>query len=217
MKTARICFFALLFTIIFSGIAFGKEPSLCPLEEMNPLEVVNFGFLQVKEEMKKIIAEDPEVEPIVALSKRREEIIACVNEIIDEEEASRQVLRRNWKKFNDEQKKEFFRLFKAMVLKYFSWRMQEFFINGSDIVVGKWSFGSSEEFATVKQQIASGNSTMEAIYDLKRTNGRWKIYCLAIGGISLTENYRDQFDCKLAKISPAQLLVEMEKHVKGGR
>ena len=164
----------------------------------------------VKGEVDKILGKlrDPAFE-----SKSREEKIAgireIINQIFDWNELSKRTLGRNWKKFNDAQKKEFTDLFSDLLEDVYADRLLAY----SD---EKVVFEKETELKKGRVEVASHIATSDGKkiplnYRTIQKDGKWRVYDVVIEGVSMVKNYRGQFRQILSKKQPEDLLKTLRK------
>jgi len=71
----------------------------------------------------------------------------------------------------------------------------------------------SKPVARVKTNIIRSTGPVSLDYSLRMRDGSWKIYDVYAEGVSLTQNYKSQFEKILMNETPAQLIVRLKKKV----
>ena len=146
-------------------------------------------------------------------SKSKEEKIGgirgIINEIFDWNELSKRTLGRNWKKFNDAQKKEFTDLFSSLLEGVYADRLLAY----SD---EKVVFEKETELKKGRVEVASHIATSDGKkiplnYRMIQKDGKWGVYDVVIEGVSMVKNYRSQFREILSKKQPEDLLETLRK------
>jgi phospholipid transport system substrate-binding protein len=163
-----------------------------------------------KEALEKDINQVLEVLKDQSLDKAAKEdaIRKITDEIFDYTLLSKLTLSRNWKKFNDAQKKEFVTLFKDLLGSVYMGRLLEY--TSEKIVYGKErELGKNR--AEVKTEVVTSSKSIPIDYRMVTRNGEWRVYDLIIEGISLVQNYRKQFSNILKDKSPEDLLEILRK------
>lgn len=154
------------------------------------------------------------VDAIVALLKddsivkteRNARIIAIVNPLFDYGTMAKLSLgKKHWPTLNEKQQAEFSELFTR--------RLQESYLEKLDIYTDETvRYGEPQ---TVGKQVhapttlVAKDSEIEILYKLYQADGKWKIYDVEIGGVSVIQTYRSQFDGVLAKGTVDELLSKL--------
>ena len=154
------------------------------------------------------------VDAIVALLKdksivkteRNARIIAIVNPLFDYGTMAKLSLgKKHWPALNEKQQAEFSELFTK--------RLQESYLEKLDIYTDETVRYSEPQ--TVGKQVhapttlVAKDSEIEVLYKLYQSDGKWKIYDVEIGGVSVIQTYRSQFDGVLAKGTVDELLSKL--------
>ena len=112
---------------------------------------------------------------------------------------SQWVLGRNWKKLSREQKIEFIKLFKELLVRTYAGSLSQYI--GMKITYMPFKQMTKSRKATVKLSIArDGASEVPLAFKLRRLkDGSWKVYDALVDGISLVANYRTTFNSIIQK------------------
>ncbi len=142
-------------------------------------------------------------------AEKRQRIRAIIDNVFDFTEISRRALGRGWRLFNDEEKKEF--------IKVFSEFLSDTYI---DKITGEYNEEKvnyfeqnflNDERVIVKTLLIQKDTKVSIDYGMIKTDGTWKIYDIKVEGVSLINNYRQQFDKILLNKSPNYLIEEIKK------
>jgi phospholipid transport system substrate-binding protein len=159
----------------------------------------------VKGEVDKIISKlrDP-----VFKQKSKEEKIAgireIINQIFDWNELSKRTLGRNWKKFNDAQKKEFTDLFSSLLEGVYADRLLAY--SDEKVIFDKETELRKGQFEVQSYIATSDGKKIPLYYRMVEKQGKWRVYDVVIEGVSMVKNYRSQFREILSKKQPEDLL-----------
>jgi phospholipid transport system substrate-binding protein len=159
----------------------------------------------VKGEVDKIISKlrDPAFK-----QKSKEEKIAgireIINQIFDWKELSKRTLGRNWKKFNDAQKKEFTDLFSSLLEGVYADRLLAY--SDEKVIFDKESELRKGQFEVQSYIATSDGKKIPLYYRMVEKQGKWRVYDVVIEGVSMVKNYRSQFREILSKKQPEDLL-----------
>lgn len=147
------------------------------------------------------------------LRERREEILQIVDQYFDFREMARRALGRPWKEQSPEQQREFVSLFKQLLFNTYVDRVETYTYTNEKVAYDGEKIEG--DYAQVDTRITGyKNTDVEVDYRLQRINGEWKVYDVTVEGISLVNNYRQQFNSILASQSFNDLLRIMRDKVK---
>ncbi|MFZ0451907.1 MAG: ABC transporter substrate-binding protein [Desulfatiglandaceae bacterium] len=167
----------------------------------------------IKRTADKIIAivGDPKYKGPEKRGERNRLIRASVDEIFDREEMSRRTLATHWSKRTPGEKKEFMELFEDLLEQTYIDRVEGY--SGEQVVYeGERIEG---DYALVKVNIMTKQQTkIPVLYRLKKIKDRgWLVYDLSIQGVSLINNYRNQFNSIIANSSFGNLIKKLKEKV----
>jgi len=147
-----------------------------------------------------------------SLRQRKAEILQIVDEYFNFHEMAKRALGRSWKNQSPEKQQEFVKLFKQLLFNTYINRVETY--TGSN---EKFSYDEERiegDYALVKTRIMGyKNTDVQIDYRLRFQNGEWKAYDVVVEGISLVNNYRQQFDSILASGSFDALLDRMREKI----
>ena len=127
--------------------------------------------------------------------------------------AKRTIGRYHWKNsFTPQQRAEFTDLFAQFVGNNYLQRIKGTFQDVQINYVGQ-EISETKPLARVKTKIIQPNSEVSLDYSLRLRNGTWKVYDVFAEGVSLTQNYKTQFNKILMKETPAQLIDRLKKKI----
>jgi phospholipid transport system substrate-binding protein len=145
--------------------------------------------------------------PIVG--ERSEQIRQIVREMFDFDEISRHALSRHWAALTPEEQIEFVGLFRDLLERAYLTQI-ETATGGEKIAF----FGESIENgrATVRSKVVTRQGTEIPLdYRMHVRDGRWRIYDVAVHGISFISSYRTQFDRVIRAESYGGLRERLQK------
>ena len=151
-------------------------------------------------------------------SKPTEERIRLLEQIVygrfDLYVMSRLVLARNWKRFSEEQKKQYVEEFKQYLTNSYGNRIERYDQQEVEII------GEREEprgDVVVQTKILGGEFEGASVdYRLRKQESDWRVIDVVIEGISMVSNYRDQFKSIISSGGPELLLEKLkEKNAAG--
>jgi phospholipid transport system substrate-binding protein len=125
---------------------------------------------------------------------RQRKVIDIVSGHFDFADMARSSLGDNWQKLSPAQQQQFVPLFTSF--------MEDAYLNKIDSYSGQpVTFpgpasieGDTAEVRSVVQPSGSNNHPIRIDYRLKQEGGDWKVYDVAVNDISITANYRNQFN-----------------------
>ena len=112
---------------------------------------------------------------------------------IDFEEATRLAVGRAWREATPEQRKKLVDQFRAMLVRTYSNAIDTYQGQTMKVLPSRTKPGDTD--ATVRNQyIRPGGNPVQLDYQMRKTPQGWKIYDIAVEGISLVLTYRSEFD-----------------------
>ena len=163
---------------------------------------------QVKEKIDTIrmILDDPGLKDRKAA--RMEFIMNIVETMIDWQESTKRALGIHWKKRTPQEKEEFVLLFKNLLKRTYSDKLDLY--SGQEIVFD--SEKVDDDYALVKTKIIDKKQGTDTAVDFRllKNGERWLAYDISIEGISVLNNYRVQFDEIIVSSSYDDLVKKMK-------
>ncbi|MDM8565642.1 ABC transporter substrate-binding protein [Candidatus Halobeggiatoa sp. HSG11] len=103
------------------------------------------------------------------------------------------VLGKHWKKASSDQKKKFSAQFRDLLVGTYSAALVEVAqkVNKNDIKYS--SKATKKNRCKVSSKIKNGSTSVKVDYAMSYKKGKWKIYNVIVGGVSLVTTYRDEF------------------------
>jgi len=146
--------------------------------------------------------------------KAPEKIYELVNKIIlphlDFRAMSKLALGKNWRNANEVQQQRFVAAFKTMLVRTYSKSLTEYTGQKLEFLPYRPPREGSIT-ATVNSRILQDNGPAIPIdYRLRIKDGVWKVYDIAIDGISLVTNYRNSFASDIRRMGMDGLITELE-------
>ena len=125
----------------------------------------------------------------------------------------RLVMGKNWRKMSAEQKEEFSRGFKMLLLRTYAIALSKYTDQKITVLPMKKQKGS---IVTVKTEITQSSSQpINVDYALSNSTGKWLVIDLIIEGVSMVTNYRSQFGSSIRTNGIDGLLKELENKNNG--
>ncbi len=147
-----------------------------------------------------------------SLRDRRPEILRIIDEYFNFEEMARRSLGRPWKDQSPESQREFVGLFKQLLFNVYVSRVEA--ATAPDTRIAYEEEKIEGDYAIVGTRVTSRNQRdVQIEYRLRLENGQWQAYDVIIEGISLVNNYRQQFSSILSNESFRELLNRLRAKV----
>ena len=133
----------------------------------------------------------------------------------DLERISALVLGKTWRSIDETQKQKFQAEFKTMLLRTYAVALGKY--KDQEIEFKPLRMEPGDKQATVKTQIIqNGAQPISVDYVLAKTENSWKVFDIAIEGVSLVTNYRSQFAAEIKNNGIDSLISKLsEKNNKG--
>jgi phospholipid transport system substrate-binding protein len=166
---------------------------------------------QVKQTTDKVIniLKNKELNKPSRTKERRTIIRKTINERFDFEEMAQRSLALHWKKRTPEEKKEFVSLYTDLLEKSYIKKIE----NYTDEKILYLDEIIDDEYAVVKTKIIIPKKNLEVPIEyrlLAKKGGKWGVYDVVIEGVSLVNNYRNQFNKIIRQSSYEDLIKRMK-------
>jgi len=163
---------------------------------------------QIKEKADQVMAilNDPALKG--NMEKRRQMVTNIVEQMIDWPEVGKRTLALNWKKRTPQEKEEFVRLFRDLLKRTYSEKLDIY--AGEQIVYENESIDDNR--AVVKTRVVNKKKGEDynVDYRLIKKGEQWLVYDIIIEGISAVNNYRGQFNEVITSSSYEELVKRMK-------
>jgi phospholipid transport system substrate-binding protein len=141
--------------------------------------------------------------------ERRENIEAVLGKYFDFESMARLAVGRKWDSLSSEEQQRFTREFRALLFSTYLGDIEEYIRKNMNYRTETLSEG----YAVVKTSLTYQGNPVSLDYYLHDREGKWKVYDVAVQGMSLVINYRDQFNSILASGSFSDLTAIMKQKI----
>jgi phospholipid transport system substrate-binding protein len=112
---------------------------------------------------------------------------------LDFEEATRLAASRAWPQASAEQRRKLVNEFRSMLVRTYTNAIGAYGGQQMKLLPSRTKGGADE--ATVRCQfIRTGGRPLQVAYEMRRTDGAWKIYDINVEGMSMVLAYRSEFD-----------------------
>ncbi|MEW6518752.1 MAG: ABC transporter substrate-binding protein [Thermodesulfobacteriota bacterium] len=140
---------------------------------------------------------------------KKEEIVSIVKSRFAADELAQRVLALNWRARTDQEKEQFISLFSQVLETTYINRLKSY---SDEQVTFKKQIINGDK-AIVYSEILKNNQEIPIVYRVKEDAGQWLIYDIIIEGVSLVQNYRQQFDGIINKEGYDGLVRRMEEKI----
>jgi phospholipid transport system substrate-binding protein len=141
---------------------------------------------------------------------RRKMLRNTLSERFDWEEMARLSLAGHWQGLTDEEKKEFVPLFTDLLERTYMNRIENY--SGDKVTYDAERVKG--DYSLVKVTIFTDKQVeIPVVYKMKKKGPEWTIYDVSIEGVSLVNNYRQQFDSIILSSSYQGLVEKLKEKV----
>lgn len=163
------------------------------------MDTIDKGFAVLKE---------PSLKGDEKAHERRQKLWEEISPVFNFEEMAKRALGVYWKDRSPEEKKEFVELFTNILKDAYIGKTDTY--SGEKIVL----LGEKQDskYANVQTKFITNKGTDTSVdYHMLNNKGKWKIYDVIIEGVSLVNNYRNQFNNILIKSSYEDLILRIKE------
>jgi len=153
------------------------------------------------------LLKDPAYKDPGKRSELRDKLVSTIRGVFNAEELSRRALGQNWKNFTPEQQKRFTEAFARLLQNTYLDKIESY-TDESVNYLGEQPTGEGK--VEVKTTITHQGKEIPLTYRMI-DKGSWKVYDVVIEGVSMIQNYRQQFADVLMRDSPDKLIEMVEK------
>ncbi|MFZ5810791.1 MAG: MlaC/ttg2D family ABC transporter substrate-binding protein [Thermodesulfobacteriota bacterium] len=151
-----------------------------------------------------ILLRDPAYRNETTRPEMRTRLIETIKGIFDATELSRRALAANWAKFSGEQQKRFTDAFLTLLQNTYLDRIESYTDEKVHYLEEKILAANRAEVNTM----VSGKGKEIPVTYRMCNDGGWKVYDVVIEGVSLVQNYRNQF-AQILMNQPPDTLIDM--------
>ncbi len=166
----------------------------------------------VKAQINKVldVLRDPSLKGEAGKKTKKAKIRNISDSFFDYTELSKRTLGQNWNKLNTKQQEEFISLYKQILEDAYADKI----VTYTD---EKVNFGKetqlTEKTVEVQTVVLTKKADVPINYRVIQKGDEWKVYDVVIEGVSLINNYRNQFREILSNKNPDYLLETLRKKV----
>lgn len=135
-------------------------------------------------------------------------VAKLIYERFDFAEMAKLSLGNYWNRISDDQRREFVEVFTTYVLRAYKSTLNSY--HGEKIYYEREV--QEGDRAQVDTKVTGKDQTVLVDYKLHRLGDNWKVYDIAIEQVSLTKNFRSQFNRVIAESSFKDLIQRMREH-----
>jgi len=146
--------------------------------------------------------DDPTLKPAAKAAERRQALREVTDGLFDWAEMAHRVLGQHWDARSEAERAEFAELFRGLIERAYLAKFERY--GGEKIAYAGESVEGEQ--ATVRTRVLTRQGEVAIDYRLSARGDRWLIYDVVVDGISLTANYRAQFNEVLTKFSYQELV-----------
>ncbi len=156
------------------------------------------------------VLNDPSLKPAAKATERQDLVRAAVVDLFDFPEMARRTLALHWRALREPKRDEFTRLFRALLEHTYLPKIALY--KGKRVrFVGESVDG---ELATVQSLVITHDGKeVPVAYRLRERDGSWLVYDISVEGISLTSNYRSQFNAIVQRSSYQELVRRIKQRL----
>jgi phospholipid transport system substrate-binding protein len=129
--------------------------------------------------------------------ERRKVLVDVISKRFNFEEMAKRTVGAEWAKRTAEERREFVDSFRTLLSNSYLGRIENY--SGEKVHYLKEI--TDGEYAEVRTEIDTGNSTIPIDYKMENAGGDWRVYDVVVEGTGLVNNYREQFKRILRKES----------------
>jgi len=150
-----------------------------------------------------------------AIENSPDRLFEIVDEIVlphfDFERMSRRVLGKAWKRASPEQQSNFIKEFQTLLVRTYATALKAYSDETIEFLPPREKEGGKE--TTIRTQIVlSGSPPIPMNYEMYERDDGWKVFDVAIDGVSLVINYRSTFRSEIRKNGVDGLIARLAKH-----
>jgi len=192
---------AVLLTVVIAGRAAGAT-------DISPLDLVRDTSSRM------LSALHDEQDSIARDSDRLYELVSTiVLPYFDFERMSQWVLGKNWRKATPEQRAAFVEQFRILLVRTYGRALSEY--ADEKIIYLPFVDDGKSGTVTVRTEIEQAGSTIPISYSMYNGKDGWKVYDVAISGVSLVTNYRSSFGNVISKEGMDSLIRQLSARNNG--
>ena len=152
-----------------------------------------------------------------SIAKDSDRLYELVSTIVlpyfDFERMSQWVLGKNWRKATPEQRAAFVEQFRILLVRTYGRALSEY--ADEKIIYLPFVDDGKSGTVTVRTEIEQAGATIPISYSMYNSKDGWKVYDVAISGVSLVTNYRSSFGNVISKEGMDSLIRQLSARNNG--
>ena len=169
--------------IVLLSVTASAEPSTHDLSPQELVQDTSSRMLAALRDERQVIDENP--------GRLYELVSDIVLPYFDFQKMSQWVLGKNWRRATPEQRASFVEQFRKLLIRTYSTALSDY--ADEKIIYLPFNDAGDGRKVTVRTEIEQGGSTIPIFYSMYNSKQGWKVYDVAISGVSLVTNYRSSF------------------------
>jgi len=179
-----VCVRNLLICLLVLLVSTGSAGAVA--SDISPQELVrdtSSRMLAALRDERQVIAENP--------GRLYELVSDIVLPYFDFQKMIQWVLGKNWRRARPEQRTRFVEQFRNLLIRTYGTALSDY--ADEKIIYLPFNDAGDQRKVTVRTEIEQGGSTIPIFYSMYNSEQGWKVYDVAISGVSLVTNYRSTF------------------------
>ena len=169
--------------VLLLSVTASAEPSTHDLSPQELVQDTSSRMLAALRDERQIITENP--------GRLYELVSDIVLPYFDFQKMSQWVLGKNWRRATPEQRGRFVEEFRKLLIRTYGTALSDY--ADEKIIYLPFNDAGDGRKATVRTEIEQGGSAIPIFYSMYNSKQGWKVYDVAISGVSLVTNYRSTF------------------------
>lgn len=151
---------------------------------------------------------DPQLKKPAHAQERRQAVRRIAIDILDVEEISKRCLGRHWDARTSRERQEFMQVFGDLLERAYVGRLETY----SDEKITVLGDAIEGNRAVVRTKVVTRRGAEISVdYRMLKRGNRWRAYDVVLGGFSLVDSYRAQFDKVIERTSYRQLVQQVRE------
>ena len=169
--------------VLLLSVTVSAEPSTHDLSPQELVQDTSSRMLAALRDERQVIAENP--------GRLYELVSDIVLPYFDFQKMSQWVLGKNWRQATPEQRARFVEQFRNLLIRTYGTALSDY--ADERIIYLPFNDAGDQRKVTVRTEIEQGGSSIPIFYSMYNSERGWKVYDVAISGVSLVTNYRSTF------------------------
>ena len=151
-----------------------------------------------------------------ARRQRSERLTRLLNELLDYEALSREALGEHWEARSEEEREHFVSLLRQLVERNYEQNLER--ILDFEVSYDAERRRGERTFVTTSARSRENRRqpAVEIEYTMVSEGGRWRVIDVTTDGVSMVQNYRNQFNRIIGRDGWGELIARMERRLESG-